>query len=129
LVRVTLDTSPGWQPFGFAGGLYDADSGLVRFVAKDYDAVTGKWTAKDPELVDAGVNLHAYVGNDPVNFIEPAGTNRFKVIGDLLRRGGAAAKSYWMTWLIRGSDRERSTRPALTVPAHPHCDRTARSLD
>ncbi len=29
--NVTQDTSPGFQPFGFAGGLYDADAGLVRF--------------------------------------------------------------------------------------------------
>jgi RHS repeat-associated protein len=36
------------QPFGFAGGLYDADTGLVRFGARDYDAYTGRWTAKDP---------------------------------------------------------------------------------
>jgi RHS repeat-associated protein len=46
--RVLLDTSPGLQPFGFAGGLYDPDTGLVRFGARDYDAETGRWTAKDP---------------------------------------------------------------------------------
>jgi YD repeat-containing protein len=33
--RVVLDTSPGLQPFGFAGGLYDPDTGLVRFGARD----------------------------------------------------------------------------------------------
>jgi YD repeat-containing protein len=31
--RVLGDTNPGWQPFGFAGGLYDRDTGLVRFGA------------------------------------------------------------------------------------------------
>ncbi|MCB9610787.1 MAG: hypothetical protein H6716_29655, partial [Polyangiaceae bacterium] len=35
-------------PFGFAGGIHDADTGLVRFGARDYDAVTGRWTSKDP---------------------------------------------------------------------------------
>ncbi len=25
--KVTLDTNPGFQPFGFAGGLYDRDIG------------------------------------------------------------------------------------------------------
>jgi len=34
---VTLDTSPGFQPFGFAGGLQDGATGLVRFGARDYD--------------------------------------------------------------------------------------------
>jgi hypothetical protein len=35
--NVTNDTAPGTIPFGFAGGLYDKDTGLVRFGARDYD--------------------------------------------------------------------------------------------
>ena len=46
--RVILDTNPGFQPFGFAGGLYDKDTGLVRFGARDYDAGIGRWVSKDP---------------------------------------------------------------------------------
>jgi len=45
--RAVLDTNPGFQPFGFAGGLHDRDTGLVRFGARDYDPETGRWTAKD----------------------------------------------------------------------------------
>ena len=71
---VLVDTNPGFQPFGFAGGLYDADTGLVRFGARDYDAVTGRWTAKDPILFAGGqANLYVYVGNDPINFVDPTG--------------------------------------------------------
>ena len=66
--KVLADTSPGFQPFGFAGGLYDTDTKLVRFGARDYDPEAGRWTAKDPILLDGGqTNLYAYVGNDPVN--------------------------------------------------------------
>ena len=36
--NVINDTNPGFQPFGFAGGLYDQDTKLVRFGARDYDA-------------------------------------------------------------------------------------------
>jgi RHS repeat-associated protein len=46
--NVLTDTHPGFQPFGFAGGLYDSDTGLARFGARDYDAATGRWTTKDP---------------------------------------------------------------------------------
>jgi RHS repeat-associated protein len=72
--RVITDTAPGFQPFGFAGGLYDPDTGLTRFGARDYDAEAGRWTAKDPIRFHGGdTNLYAYVGNNPVNAIDPTG--------------------------------------------------------
>ncbi|MGH8538646.1 MAG: RHS repeat-associated core domain-containing protein, partial [Gammaproteobacteria bacterium] len=72
--RVTLDTNPGFQPFGFAGGLYDRDTKLVRFGARDYDPETGRWTAKDPiRFAGGNTNLYGYVVNDPVNFIDLTG--------------------------------------------------------
>jgi RHS repeat-associated protein len=72
--RVLVDTNPGFQPFGFAGGLYDADTGLVRFGARDYDAEVGRWTAKDPIRFESGdVNHYAYVRGDPVNVRDPLG--------------------------------------------------------
>jgi RHS repeat-associated protein len=73
---VTADSDPGFQPFGFAGGLYDPDTGLVRFGARDYDAAAGRWTAKDPKgLAGGDTNLYAYVGNDPVNHLDPRGAD------------------------------------------------------
>jgi RHS repeat-associated protein len=72
--NVLQDTAPGFQPFGFAGGLYDQHTGLTRFGARDYDAVTGRWTAKDPIDFDGpDTNLYTYVGSDPINFTDPLG--------------------------------------------------------
>jgi RHS repeat-associated protein len=72
--NVLSDSNPGWQPFGFAGGLWDPDTGLVRFGARDYDPVTGRWTAKDPVLFDGRQeNLYAYVNSDVVNGRDPSG--------------------------------------------------------
>lgn len=83
--RVTNDTSPGFQAFGFAGGLYDHQTGLVRFGARDYDAETGRWTSKDPILFNGGdTNLYGYVLNDPINFIDPMGTDANLVTGENL---------------------------------------------
>jgi len=68
------DSNPGFQPFGFAGGLYDADTGLTRFGARDYDPETGRWTIKDPIRFDGGdTNLYGYVLNDPVNLLDSTG--------------------------------------------------------
>jgi RHS repeat-associated protein len=80
--NVTEDTNPGFQPFGFAGGLYDRDTGLVRFGERDYDPMTGRWTAKDPMLFKGGdTNLFGYVVSDPVNWIDPLGLRNWELIG------------------------------------------------
>jgi len=80
--NVTVDTSPGFQPFGFAGGIYDRDTGLVRFGARDYDPETGRWTAKDPiVLSNLEVNLFTYSINDPLNFIDMFGTHELSAMG------------------------------------------------
>lgn len=72
--NVTQDTNIGFQPFGFAGGIYDSDTKLVRFGARDYDSETGRWTTKDPILFKGGqTNLYVYVGNNPINLIDPTG--------------------------------------------------------
>ncbi|MEE9327828.1 MAG: RHS repeat-associated core domain-containing protein [Cocleimonas sp.] len=74
--KVISDTNPGFQPFGFAGGVYDLHTELVRFGARDYDAETGRWTVKDPIGFSGGdSNLFGYVTGDPVNFVDPEGLN------------------------------------------------------
>jgi RHS repeat-associated protein len=49
------DTNPAMNiPFGFAGGLHDRQTGLVRFGARDYDPALGRWTVKDPIDFEGG---------------------------------------------------------------------------
>lgn len=45
---VIRNTNPGFQPFGYAGGLMDLDGGTVHFGARDYDARTARWLQPDP---------------------------------------------------------------------------------
>ena len=60
--RLTRDTNPGFQPFGFAGGLYDRDTRLVELGARDYDPETGRFTTRDPIGFAGGdPNLYGYV--------------------------------------------------------------------
>ena len=71
--NVTSDIAPGTIPFGFAGGLYDQNTGLMRFGARDYNPSVGRWTSKDPLKLAAAMNLYGYVLNDPVDFGDPRG--------------------------------------------------------
>ncbi len=71
--RVLADSSPGTTPFGFAGGLYDPDTRLVRFGAREYDASTGTFLGPDPSSLAGGLNQFAYAAGDPVNRIDPDG--------------------------------------------------------
>ena len=67
--NVTVDSAPGFQPFGYAGGLWDASTRLTRFGARDYDA-EGRWTNGDPLRFAGGdTNIFAYAANDPMNRI------------------------------------------------------------
>lgn len=71
---VLLDTNSGFQPFGFAGGIYDKDTGLLHFRARDYDPRIGRWTAKDPIRFAGGdLNLYTYVNGNPLSFTDPLG--------------------------------------------------------
>jgi RHS repeat-associated protein len=72
--EVLQDSNPGFQAFGFAGGLYDRDTKFVKFGVRDYDSSTGRWLSKDPILFNGGdSNLYGYVLNDPINLIDPYG--------------------------------------------------------
>ena len=71
--NVTLDTAPGFQPFGFAGGLLDSQTGLTRFGARDYDPRVGRWTAKEPLGFAGSLNFYSYASNDPMNRIDRTG--------------------------------------------------------
>jgi RHS repeat-associated protein len=76
--RVKRDTNPGFVSLGYAGGLRDTATGLVRFGARDYDPSVGRWTCKDPLRFGGGDwNLYAYVLDDPVQGFDSDGRRRY----------------------------------------------------
>ncbi|MCC5859922.1 MAG: RHS repeat-associated core domain-containing protein [Ectothiorhodospiraceae bacterium] len=79
--NIIRDSNPDFTiPFGFAGGLHDPDTGLIRFGYRDYDPDTGRWTARDPIGFAGGdTNLYGYVVNNPINFIDPDGLEKLSL--------------------------------------------------
>lgn len=101
--NVLLDTNPGFQPFGFAGGLFDSLTGLVHFGAREYDPEAGRWTTKDPiGFADGDGNLYAYVTNDPVNFLDPAGLEPYKFYETEEEAARQALLDIWLKSMLEG---------------------------
>ncbi len=61
-------------PFGYTGQRVDTETnGLYYYRARHYSPAWGRFVQPDPIGYRGGVNLYAYVGNDPINRIDPYG--------------------------------------------------------
>ena len=75
------------NPFKYVGryGVMDEGNGLLYMRARYYDPEIGRFISKDPIGFAGGdLNLYAYVGNNPVNFVDPSGLITWGDVGDTL---------------------------------------------
>ena len=68
-----ISTSAYGNRFLFQGREYDYTTQLYNFRARWYDPETGRWLSNDPIGISGGLNLYAFCGNDPVNYMDPMG--------------------------------------------------------
>jgi RHS repeat-associated protein len=68
--QVTEDTNPGWQPFGYIGGIYDGDTRLVKLGSRDYAPHEGRWMSRDFVWHARISNSYLYAMNTPVTRID-----------------------------------------------------------
>ncbi len=60
--------------FGYTGREWDAETGQYYYRARYYDPTVGEFISSDPIGFAAGdANLYRYVGNSPINYIDPTG--------------------------------------------------------
>jgi len=65
------------DPVGFGGqhGYYtDVETGMQLLTHRYYDSGRGRFVTRDPIGYNGGINLYGFVGNNPVNDIDPEGT-------------------------------------------------------
>ncbi|UCV03337.1 RHS repeat-associated core domain-containing protein [Dechloromonas denitrificans] len=63
------------ERYGYTGREPDA-TGLVYYRARYYDPAMARFSQRDPIGLQGGVNQYAYVGNNPINYIDPTGLIR-----------------------------------------------------
>jgi RHS repeat-associated protein len=69
------ETGSALSDFAYTGHYYDRPTGLGLTMYRAYDGHVGRWLSQDPIRFAGGeTNIYAYVGNDPVNGVDPAGT-------------------------------------------------------
>ncbi|MBJ7330843.1 MAG: hypothetical protein JHC95_13160 [Solirubrobacteraceae bacterium] len=73
--QATVETGAGFSlPIGFAGGIDDPLTKLVRFGKRDYEPASGRFAFRDPSFFGGSPdNLFAYVHNNPVQHRDPSG--------------------------------------------------------
>jgi RHS repeat-associated protein len=57
----------------FPGQIYDSQAGLQQNYFRDYDPAVGRYVESDPIGLDGGINIYAYVTDNPVNRLDLLG--------------------------------------------------------
>ena len=71
--NVTATSGSLTNPFQYTGRERDTETGLNYYRARYYDPSFGRFLGEDPIGFDGGINLYAYVGDSPTNWIDPSG--------------------------------------------------------
>ena len=69
----TTVTGSKASDIGYGGYLHHAASGLEFAKFRAYDSSHARWLNRDPAGEDGGLNLYAYVDENPVTFTDPSG--------------------------------------------------------
>ena len=71
------------NPYGFTGRRWDAETGLWYYRNRMYSPTLGRFLQPDPAGYVDGINLYAYVRNNPLVFVDPEGLTVKKIVSGL----------------------------------------------
>jgi RHS repeat-associated protein len=88
--------------FRWSTKFWDEETGLSYYGSRYYKASAGRWIGRDPVEEEAGNNLYAFLGNNPLNSFDLLGTTTGSLVDLEAGSGGVAAA-------------EGSSAPAVTI--------------
>ncbi len=81
------------QPMQFSTKPYDEQTGLSYYGYRFYVPALGRWLTRDRIREMGGTNLYGFVGNNPVNFVDPNGNGPWAVAACVGMSLGATAST------------------------------------
>lgn len=120
-----------YDPFGVTNAKGDL-SDKIRYAGREqdhdelyfnryryYDTAIRRFISEDPLGVKGGINLYAYVGNNPINYIDPFGL--IKILGIHSNVGPDASLTSGHAWVtVHDTDTNTTQSYGLWPDSHPN---------
>ena len=108
----------------FSTKQYDEKTGLSYYGYRFYNPALRRWLTRDPIGERGGINLYGFVGNNPVNWIDPFGLAGEPSGNEYIPPGGDPPPGYEQNgrnWW--NPDTKETISPDYNNPKHgDHCD-------
>lgn len=100
------------NPFGWSTMYSDRDTGLIHYVHRVYQPMTGQWLSRDRLEERGGVNLSLFLKNDPIDKVDVLGDEEFVIYVGSDHKGVS----------FLGAAETKKRQIERSPQFNPHCD-------